>query len=443
MNKQFVKAFVLCLILGILGVMSAQAQTQTPGAKKFKEGTDAAKNQNYAEAIQKFNEAINLEPAQYKYYVSKAKAQMKLKPPDMDGAIASYQTATQKNATYAAGFKQIANIYNKKKDYPNAVKALNDAFKAEGDAAKKLNYKLLAAKIQALKMNNSSGALADLQEAKQIAPNDPKVLKGEGDIYMGLQNWQNAITAYQKAVQQTTDLPSLQAAEYVYNLARAQFKAGQSKEADATAEKLKGTPFEAKFRSYKQTQGARGMLGRANAYLKVGATNEAGEYITKALESKDLLDQVYAFQAKYQLSQGQATQAIASQTQAVDNAKVEVDKMKQTETLLKMQMANRDFSGASSTVDKILAKKDPKLHQPYLEKKAIAQFQANDYSGASSSADKIIALTANKNVQSQYHFLKGMCALKSNNSTSAKESFAKVAVGGYKKLAKDQMEKIK
>ena len=65
------------LILVLLTSFCVGAMAQSPGRQAFMKAENLRKGKRYQEAIESYDEAIRLEPGNYRYYFSKGKANRK------------------------------------------------------------------------------------------------------------------------------------------------------------------------------------------------------------------------------------------------------------------------------------------------------------------------------------------------------------------------------
>jgi len=394
--------FVLFISLWAPGRLLAQ-----PGAAFAKEGIAAMRAKNYDQAVGKFDQAIQAESSNYRYYVLKGQALVRLKrTPD---AIRAYEGATRANPGFADGYKMIGLLYIKQKDYGNAVTSLNKAFDAETDKSKKLGYKLMTAKLL-LQLNKYNEALAELNQAKQIQPNDTRIAATEGQIHIKNSNWQAAYDTYGQAEQMARN-------QQQSGCAIGQFQAGKAVAASK--------------------------LGReaANGYLKADAYEEAIQWINKAIESGDNKAAVHKFAAVVYYKAGQPSVAIDHFKKSAEATPEPEKRLAIYAQLAKLQFNSQDYSGAIQSIDLITASK-PNPGLSFM--KAQAQYNLGQYAAAVQTAEAVYAKaeTAAPALKAKYQFFIGLASKKAGNTEKARVAFKNAAVGPFKLAATEEMKSM-
>jgi tetratricopeptide (TPR) repeat protein len=159
-------------------MVSLQAQS---GAAAFKEGEQYRKNKQYDLALQKYEEAIRIEPTKYQYYVRKGDVLVQMKRPNE--AIEAYRKALELNPGADVVYARLARVYINQKNYPAAIDILNQAYTKVQDVNARLKYKLLAIRLMNVQ-GQSSQALSELSALKAAIPqaaNDPRCFTQKGN----------------------------------------------------------------------------------------------------------------------------------------------------------------------------------------------------------------------------------------------------------------------
>ncbi len=411
------------------------------GTAAFREGEAFRKNKQYELALQKYEEAIRIEPTKYQYYVRKGDVLIQLKRPNE--ATDAYKKALELNPGAEIVYARLARLYSTQKNYPAAIDILNQAYNRIQDVNKRLKYKLLAIRYMNLQ-GQSSQALSELSSLKATIPqaaNDPNVLYTEGETQLALGNTSAAIAAFQAAYDRTRDLPIAQSAKFTYGLALAHYRAGNTQQYDQYAKQIENTPYGRRLKAAVARSGAGYSLRLAQAYLKVGALDEAMEYVREAEKTKDRLNLVYRMQGTILYKKGRIAEAAQSLLQAAANENDDKARLKIYSLALKMQYTSSDYPGAIATADKILEKNPNDI--PTLQYKAQALYLAGRYGEAISTLERLIPLLGTDAMKtSQAYFLMGLAARKSGNIEKAKDALGKVTFPTFKAAARVELDKL-
>ncbi|GIV24091.1 MAG: hypothetical protein KatS3mg025_1750 [Bacteroidia bacterium] len=411
------------------------------GRAAFQEGEQYRKNKQYELAIQKYDEAIRLEPTKAIYYVRKGDALVASKK--ANEAISVYQKALELNPGLSAVYIRLYRIYVQQKNYPAAIDVLNQAYAKEQDVNKRLLYK-----TQVIRLLTAQGraqeALAELGALKSQVPqaaDDPRVLYVEGDVQLALNNYQAAIAAFQRAYDKTRDLPIAQNAKYTYGLALAYYKAGNTAEYERLAKQLENHPYGRRLKAAVARSGAVYNLRIAQAYYKIGALDEAMEYVNEAAKTKDRLNQVYQMQGLILYKKGRVAEAAQSLLQAAANEPDEKKRALLYSRTIKLQFNAGDYAGVVNTADRILEKNPTDATALLL--KAQSLYLLGRYGEAISTVERLIPTLGTDAARlSQAYFLMGLAARKAGQIDKAREAFGKVAHPGFKVAAKVELDKL-
>ena len=235
----------LCKILIFSYILIIGFSQQGPGFSAYKEGMRYMKNEDCATAIQYFDEAIELEPKNYIYYISKGQCLLIMR--DYEEAKQVFVKAAQVNKNFVLGYFLAGKIAYEHGNNDEAIEYFNKAYEFERDLLKKLKYKLLVIKLLIIE-GMLEEAREELEKLKQDMPavtGDIRVIEVEGDIYLAEMNYEKAIEKYKQILAKIeglgdTDLLN----KYYLKLGIAYRKAGYEKLAEKTLSKIKETKKE-------------------------------------------------------------------------------------------------------------------------------------------------------------------------------------------------------
>ncbi|MCS7188686.1 MAG: tetratricopeptide repeat protein [Bacteroidia bacterium] len=426
------------LVISLCWGLWAYAQTKkTP----FQEAEEYRKNKQYDLALQKYDEAIRLEPTKAVYYLRKGDV-LALKK-NFTEAIQSYQKATELNPGLRPAYVKMARIYMQQKNYAAAVDVLNQAYAKEQDSDKRMTYKIHVVRLLNVQGRHQE-ALSEINALKAqipVAADDPRVLYAEGETQLGLNNPQAAIAAYQRAYDKTRDLPIAQSAKYTYGLALAHYKAGNTAEYERYAKQIENHPFGRRLKAAVARSGAAYNLRIAQAYYKIGALDEALEYVNEAAKTKDRLNAVYQMQGLILYKKGRTAEAAQSLLQAAANEPDEKKRNALFSRTIRLQYNAGDYAGVITTADRILEKNPSDASTLLL--KAQALYLLGRYGETISTTERLIPLLGTDAAKiSQAYFLMGLAARKSAQIEKARDAFGKITHPSFKVAAKVEMDKL-
>ncbi len=416
-TRVWMQRLVAITLTALLALPLALIGQAGPGAPAAKQGRDLQKKGQWAEAIQKYQEAIAAERNNYRYHVYKGQCETKLKK--YSDAINSYRAATALNKEDSKLYAQLGMAFAKAKQYPGAVQAFNSAYDYEKDPARKLSYKLFAIKLLN-KQNQPQAAMAELNKLKPANSNDVRVLAAEGETYGAMNQWPAAVASHEKAV---ASLPanSPQREKYVLNLALAYHKSGNTakgKELSATL----SPKYQAVYRRQAGASAASQDVRIARGYLRANQLEEAQEFAKKAIDKEPNSPLGYQTMATILIRKGQNQPAIGLLRRAAEMEKDDAKRGKIQSSMLKLQFNAGDYRGALETANAILTKSPN--NATVLGLKAQAEYQLGQFKNAIATTEKAVA-AAKQDPQksSAFYFTQGLAAKRDGDLEKAKTAF--------------------
>lgn len=425
---------ILLALLWLPAVIYAQG----PGSASFKAAEQMRKQKNCAGAIAKYDEAIKMEPSNYKYYYGKGKCLSKTDP---NAAVAAFSEATKYKEDFSPAYASIAKIYVKKKEYDKAVQYFNLAFKYESDVNRKVIYKQTIVSIL-LKQERASEARTHVDQVKSLSPQDPRIPAMDGDVYGAQNQWAQAKDSYQRAVDLAKDLPPTTSAKYWYGLGLAYSKLGNTAEADKAWKNVPtNSPYYRKIKSDQSKSSHSYYYKLAVGYYKCGEDEEALSNLRKAVELTPTFSGGYKLMGIINYKKGRSQEAITNLTKAVDSEADANKKANLYNLMIKIQSGAGDYAGAIATANKILEKAPNTLGVVF--QKGVAEYKIGQYNQAISSAERALTMApADPNKKAQYYFLLGLAAKKAGDMEKAKKAFKDAMFGPYKAAANNELSKI-
>ena len=230
------------------------------------EGNEEIGKKNFDKAIEKFNEAVSVNPSDSIAHYSRGRAYTEKR--QFDNAIADFDQAIRLNATYAEAYDGRGAAYWQMR--------VDDRALADYSRAIEIDPKLSDAYVNRGKVLTARGrlneALADYNRAIELSPTDPNAFLGRGNVYSMLRNYDGAFEDFKKALRLNPDLPEV----YI-------------KRADAYLARGRPEDYEPAINDYSQairnvTYDPKVYLNRATAYMNSGRRDLAIADIQKALD---------------------------------------------------------------------------------------------------------------------------------------------------------------
>jgi tetratricopeptide (TPR) repeat protein len=164
------------------------------------EGIRVAGQKNFDKAIEKYDEAISLDPSYKLAYHSRGRAYLERK--QLDEALADFDAAIRLEANYAEAYVGRGDVYWQKRDLANALVAYNHAIEFNPDLpdAYVNRGKVLA------EQRNLDQALTDYNRAIELSRDNPNAFLWRGDAYSRSGAYDRALTDFDQALNLKPDL---------------------------------------------------------------------------------------------------------------------------------------------------------------------------------------------------------------------------------------------
>lgn len=129
-GKRTIIIFLAVILVGIGAVVTIHTVNQSKWQDHYEAGLNFLKEDNYEEAIIEFSAAIKINDRKAEAYTGRAKAYVLGNMEEK--AISDYSKVISLDETAADAYIGLGTIYNEKKDYKQAIKILNQGYKATG-----------------------------------------------------------------------------------------------------------------------------------------------------------------------------------------------------------------------------------------------------------------------------------------------------------------------
>jgi tetratricopeptide (TPR) repeat protein len=409
---------------------------QGPGKTQFMEAQNLVKANRYPEAIAKFDEAIKLEPSNYKYLFARGKCYFKMK--DTNLAIASLEDAVNAKADYTPALSLLAKAYEKNGDVDQAVHYYNSAFKYETDNSRKVAYKMAAVGLL-LKAGRNDEAREHIREAKAVDPENPNLLYYDAKFANQGGDYETARDNMVALTSKMQGQPIASVAKYYYELGVAYNGLGDYQNANKAWEQAYFGEYKKLIDRERSKNSPAFYYRMAVSYYMTGNYEEAEGQIKKSLELQNNFASAYSLRGKIAKKQGNYTQAISAFSSAADYEADPKKKASLLNQLANLQVDAGDFSGALSTINQLIGTA-PSPNLVY--NKALAQYNLGQYSGAISTLEEGLAIpNLDPNNKAKFNLLLGMAA-KNTDKERAIEAFRAASFGPFKPAAKNELDAL-
>lgn len=426
-------AFLFCVFTNLY----AQEQPG-PGYTSYRQGMMLAKSNKCNDAIVKFQEALKLEPENYKYQFQLGKCYYKLR--NYEQAINAFEYTTQLNPNYTAAYSLTAKLYSSNQDWDNAILNYEQAFQYESNTQRRVQYKLLI--ISMLKKADRTSEMArHIEDAKSVAPDNPEILYLDAKIKNEDGDYQGAKEDLLVAVEKMGEAPPAKSAKYYYELGYAYNKLNDYDNAQDAWQKANFGPYKKLIARERSLNSPKYYYSMAISYYYSSQYEEARAQIQKALELQKDFSPGYTLMAKMARKQGKYGDAVNHLEKAIGMEANDSKKLKLQMMATQWQMDAGDFSGALSNANELLSKSPSNSRIGYM--KALAQYKLGQYSASISTIDGLLnSGSLDNKTKAQLSFILGMAAKESSDAERAKEAFKNAMYGPFKPAAKNELDKL-
>ena len=149
-------------------------------------GNAYAKKGDFDNAISDYNTAIKLKPDNAKAYYNRGNTYYD--KGEVDNAISDYNTAIKLKHDLAQVYNNRGNAYAKKGDFDNAISDYNTAIKLKHDHAGAYNNR----GISYFRKEEFDNAIKDFDKVIQLQPDSVETYNNRGEVWLHLQEWEKA-----------------------------------------------------------------------------------------------------------------------------------------------------------------------------------------------------------------------------------------------------------
>lgn len=418
------------------------SQAQGPGKRAYLAAENLRKQNKCRDAVNQYDEAIKLEPNNYKYYFQRGKCEYKLG--ELEMAKESFKMTVDYKQNFTPAYSLLAKLYKNEKDYGNAIYYYEEAARYENNSGRKVQYKLLLVNLL-LKENRIYDAKRHVEEAKGIDPNNPNILFYNGEIASMEEDWESARRAYERALasERLKSAPPSDKAKYFYGLGLALSKLGDASGAKKAWSKANFGPYKKLISQQMMKTNHVYFYQVAVSYYLNGEYEESEDYIAQALEIQRDFSSAFVLKGKIETKRGNIGRALDHYQQAITNEKNPANRAKMYQMMANLQLNNQDYNGALRSLSqamKIDGASASRSSVLYL--KAKSEYGIGRYGDAVQTLESLLRAGVDTKSKAKYNFLLGMAAKRSGDDARASEAFKGAMYGPFKPAAKVELDKL-
>ncbi|MDX2282612.1 MAG: tetratricopeptide repeat protein [Bacteroidia bacterium] len=433
-------AYALTASLALLA--AAPLHAQGPGAKAYGEAEDLRKQNRNRDALEKYYEAVRLEPSNYKYYFQLAKCEYKLG--QTDNAKESLKRTVDFRKNFTPAYSLLAKLYKDDKDYENAIFYYGEAARYETDPSRRVQYKLLLVNLL-INEKRVDEARRQLEEAKAIDATNPNVLFYLGEITSEEEKWAEARQHYEAALasERLKDAEPAEKAKYYYGLGLALSKLGDAEGAKRAWSRANFGPYQALISQQMLETNHVYYYQVAVGYFLNGAYDEADQYAAKALEIQRNFSSALTLRARIAAKRGDLRAAESYYKQAIAEEKTPEKRGRLLVSLAGLQQGSNQPHEALSALSQAAREHPPLAQDPaVLGMKARTEYALARYNDAVQTLDALMPVTTDVKAKARYSFMLGMAARQIGNAEKAREAFKGALYGPYKQAAQVELQAL-
>lgn len=432
-----VLTFCACFLLSVTPLLG-----QGPGSKSFAMAENMVKQNRLDDAIRQYDEAIKLEPSNFKYWFQKGKCEYKMGK--VGDSKESFKRTVEYRPNFTPAYALLAKIAKTEKDYPNAIYYYEEAARYESDPGRRVQYKLLLVNLLLLD-NQVAPAKKHIEEAIAIEPANPNVLFYVGEIAAAEEQWDQARQSYEKALlaESLKDAPPADKAKYYYGLGLALSKLGDNLGARKAWSKANFGPYQQLISQQMLETNHVYYYKLAVSYYLNSDYAEADRYLNQALGIQKDFSSAYVLKAKIENKRGNADMALSNYQKAISIEKISSKRGQLYIQLAGLQAARNDHHNVLTSLDQAV-KEDVALgaREDLQYMRARSEYSLGRYNDAVTTLEKLLAANVDTKSRAKYYFLMGMAAKNMSATEKAQEAFKNALYGPYKPAAQLELEKL-
>jgi len=392
------------------------------------------KQGNYQGALLEYDNAIALDPSNYKLWLRKGYIYSTLK--DWANAIISINKAVELKNNYVKGYLILLKIHLQNRDIDSAVEALDKAYKYDTEVKNKIRYKTQIITLLN-KTNNLEKAGKHLQQIKQLAGNHPRILFYDAKYANLNGKHQNAIQSANKALEMLMTNDPQKTAVFYYELGYAYHHLGKYKEAHKYLQKANYGKYKALVFKMSPTY----YYKQALAYYQIYQYKKCDELLNIALRIKP--DHTSSHNLKVKLASKQVNQIALAESlkKSIEAERLDDRKAQKWAQLSEIYYKSQNYSRALSAANQSLKlRNNPSL--ALLKAMTYYEIEQNE-KGVSTIKHILMTEGKNQNEKAKYLFALGLFYERIGNLKLAINNYKKAVFGDFRYVAAERLESLK
>ena len=440
--KEIIAILVAFLSLGPGQMPSLLAQRDA--LRAYREAESLREQNRCDAAVKSYNEAIRLDPENYRYYLQRGRCEYRLN--NLPGARYSLEQAISlgKDEIPASVYYLLGKIYltENPDDLDQAVKYYRMAADRETDASRRVQYQLLL--VQSLvNLAQYSEAQRYLDQVAAATPHNASVMYYQGQLAAAQGKHSEAQAAYEQALRSTElrEATPEDRAKYYYGLGQALEALGQEKQAMAAYEQADYGAISSlvarKIRPVTPTS----QYKIAVSYYLAEEYDRSEEYLRLVLKKEPQNPEAYVLLARIADKRQQPRQA-AEHLQTA--ASYQSDSTEQAKIYMQLAQLHADYydypSALIATEQAVEADIRSLGSSRLVFVKARAEYETGRYAEAVQSFERLLAMgRLDERNQARLNFMLGMAAKKAGDTEKAHEAFKNASSGPYEAAAQEEI----
>ncbi len=428
------KRIYFTFLLLTVCLFTHRAFAQHEGISYYVDGENLRRAGQYDKAILEFNKAIQREPANYKYFYSKAVSEFQARK--IDAALNSVNYVIKLRDDFVAAYLLAAKIHQSKNEIDRALYFYDQAFKYEEDVDKKVGYKLLVMR-KLTEKGNFKEAYEKVKEAQKIAPHNRDVLFYYAKLSNMLGHHEDAKNAMLELETQFKSLKIEDNAKYYFELGLAYYKLNEFEKSREAWAKASIAPYTEKIAKY----GAKYFCNLALAYYKFYENEDSKKYVTQAVSIQKDFPMAYVILAQLSKRTSNHATTISHYEAALKNEKNILKRLSVYYEMADMHLESNHFEGCLKSVAEILKIRENDTKALML--KANALHKMGSYKEAIDLIQSVLKQRTDESARTDFFFLMGLCGKKMGDKRIAKEGFVAALRSSLRDAAELELREMK